>query len=149
MEVRRFSADLKAPSPGGHRGLWGVPIQFDRANLVTQDLDALARRVNGLPILLDRPTRVVAMYLDPHGAMAEHPAPVPVLFLVSGGRGFVRVGGPGGDGGRRGALAGRGRPRGLDRGGAAGGDRGRRAARAGSKRALTADASPRQNACHP
>ena len=97
MEVRRFSADLKTPIPGGHRGLWGVPIQFDRADLFTQDLDELARRLNGLPILLDRPTLVVAMYLDPHGAMAEHSAPVPVLFLVTGGRGFVRVGGPDGE----------------------------------------------------
>jgi quercetin dioxygenase-like cupin family protein len=97
MEVRRFSADLKTPIPGGHCGLWGVPIQFDRANLLTQDLDELSRQVNGLPILLDRPTLVVALYLDPHGAMAEHPAPVPVLFLVTGGRGFVRVGGPDGE----------------------------------------------------
>jgi mannose-6-phosphate isomerase-like protein (cupin superfamily) len=97
MEVRRFSADLKTRIPGGHRGLWGVPIQFDRATLVTQDLDALAQQLNGLPILLDRPTRVVALYLDAHGAMAEHPAPVPVLFLVSGGLGFVRVGGPDGE----------------------------------------------------
>jgi mannose-6-phosphate isomerase-like protein (cupin superfamily) len=29
--------------------------------------------------------------------MAEHPAPVPVLFLITGGRGFVRVGGPDGE----------------------------------------------------
>ena len=97
MEVRRFSADVKTPIPGGHRGLWGVPIQFDQANLPTQDRDELARRVNGLPILLDRPTIVVAMYLDPHEAMAEHPAPAPVLFLVTGGRGFVGVGGPDGE----------------------------------------------------
>jgi quercetin dioxygenase-like cupin family protein len=97
MEIRRFSADLKTPIPDGHRGLWGVPIQLDRRNMLTQDLDELARRVNGLPILLDQPTLVVAMYLDPHGAMAEHAAPVPVLFLVTAGRGFVRVGGPAGE----------------------------------------------------
>jgi quercetin dioxygenase-like cupin family protein len=97
MEVRRFTSDLKTPIPGDHRGLWGVPIQFDRANLITEDLDELARRLNGLPILLDRPLLVVAMYVDPHGAMAEHSAPVPILFLVTDGRGFVRVGGPHGE----------------------------------------------------
>jgi quercetin dioxygenase-like cupin family protein len=74
-----------------------VPIQFDRANLITQDMDELAQRLNGLPILLDRPMIVVAMYFDPHGAMEEHSAPVPVLFLVTGGRGFVRIGGPDGE----------------------------------------------------
>ena len=96
MEVRRFSADLKTPIPGGHRGLWGVPIQFDRADLATRDLDELARRLNGLPIPRSADL-VVAQYFDPHGAIAEHPAPVPVLFLVTGGRGFVRVGGPNGE----------------------------------------------------
>src|SRR5215204_2683528 len=89
MDIRRFSADLKTPIPGNHRGLWGVPIQFDRANLLTQDMDELARRLNGLPILLDRPAIV--------GAMEEHSAPVPILFLVTGGRGFVRIGGPNGE----------------------------------------------------
>ncbi|HEY7030448.1 MAG TPA: cupin domain-containing protein [Thermomicrobiales bacterium] len=97
MEIRRFSADLKTPIPGDHRGLWAVPIQFDRANLFTQDLDELAQRLNGLPILLDRPMIVVAMYVDPHGSMDEHSAPEPVLFLVTAGRGFVRIGGPTGE----------------------------------------------------
>jgi quercetin dioxygenase-like cupin family protein len=97
VEIRRFSEDLKTPIPGDHRGLWGVPIQFDRTDLATQDLDELARRLNGLPILLDRPMIVVAMYFDPHGAMAEHSAPEPILFLVTGGRGFVRIGGPDGE----------------------------------------------------
>jgi quercetin dioxygenase-like cupin family protein len=97
MEVRRFSPELKTPIPGDHTGLWGVPIQFDRANLFTQDLDELARRLNGLPILLDRPMIVVAMYFDPQGAMEEHSAAEPVLFLVTEGRGFVRVGGPTGE----------------------------------------------------
>lgn len=97
MEVRCFTPDLKTEIPGDHRGLWGVPIQFDRANLLTQDLDELARRLNGLPILLDRPTIVVAMYFDPHGAMAEHSAAAPIPFLVTGGRGFVHIGGPHGE----------------------------------------------------
>ena len=97
MQVRRFSPDLKTKIPGGHPGLYGVPIQLDRAKLRADDLDELARKVNGLPILLDRPTHVEAMYFEPHGAMDEHAATVPILFLVTGGSGFVRVGGPTGE----------------------------------------------------
>ena len=52
---------------------------------------------NGLPILLDRPLDVVALYLDPHGAMEEHHAERPILLLVTGGAGWARVGGPDGE----------------------------------------------------
>ena len=85
MHIRRFSPDLKTKIPGDHRGLYGVPIQVDRAHLPTQ---------NGLPILLNRPMIVVAMYLEPQSAMDEHSAEVPILFLVTAGRGLVRIGGP-------------------------------------------------------
>jgi len=97
MQVRRFSADLKTKIPGGHVGLYGVPIQFDRANLPTSNLEELAQRVNGLPILLNRPMIVVAVYLEPHGSMVEHSSEVPILFLVTAGSGFVRIGGPEGE----------------------------------------------------
>ena len=97
MEIRRFSPDLKTKIPGGHAGLYCVPIQFDRAHLPTQNMEELAQRLNGLPILLNRPMIVVAMYLEPHGQMDEHNAPEPILFLVTGGNGFVRVGGPTGE----------------------------------------------------
>src|SRR5579884_3102029 len=97
MHVRRFSADLKTKIPGGHPGLYAVPIQVDRAQLPTQNLEELAEQLSGLPILLDRPMHVVAMYLDPHGSMDEHSAQVPILFLVTAGRGFVRIGGPTGE----------------------------------------------------
>src|SRR6266702_3534532 len=73
MQIRRFFSDLKTKIPGGHPGLYG------------------------LPILLNRPMSVVAMYLEPHGAMDEHSAEVPILFLVTSGRGFVRLGGPNGE----------------------------------------------------
>lgn len=97
MHVRRFSADLKTRVPGNHSGLFAVPIQLDRAHLPTSDSDMLARRFNGLPILLDRPLDVVALYLDPHGAMEEHHAERPILLLVTGGAGWARVGGPDGE----------------------------------------------------
>jgi quercetin dioxygenase-like cupin family protein len=97
MQVRRFSADLKTKIPGGNPGLYGVPIQFDRAHLPTPNLEELAALVNGVPILLNRPLIVVAIYLDPHGPLDEHSAQVPALFLVTAGSGFVRIGGPSGE----------------------------------------------------
>jgi mannose-6-phosphate isomerase-like protein (cupin superfamily) len=97
MQIRRFTPDLKTKIPGGHAGLYGVPIQLDRAQLPTQNMEELAQRLNGLPILLNRPMIVVAMYLEPHGQMDEHSAQSPILFLVTGGSGFVRIGGPNGE----------------------------------------------------
>lgn len=95
MRVRRFSPDLKTKVPGGHAGLYAVPIQMDSAEVA--DAAALAARMNGLPILLDRPLAVVALYLDPHGQVDEHQADAPILLLVLAGHGFVRVGGPAGE----------------------------------------------------
>lgn len=97
MQIRRFSPDLKTKIPGGHPGLYGVPIQLDPAQQDTLDTDILSQRFNGLPILLNRPMLVVAMYLEPHGSMDEHSAHQPILFLVTKGSGFVRIGGPNGE----------------------------------------------------
>lgn len=97
MQIRRFSPDLKTKIPGGHPGLYGVPIQLDPAQQDTLDTDVLSQRFNGLPILLNRPMIVVAMYLEPHGSMDEHSADQPILFLVTKGSGFVRIGGPNGE----------------------------------------------------
>ena len=62
-----------------------------------QDRDELARRFNGMPILLDRPAFAVAMYLDAHARMDEHSADKPILFLVTRGNGWVRIGGANGE----------------------------------------------------
>ncbi|GAC1349502.1 MAG: hypothetical protein NVS4B7_18450 [Ktedonobacteraceae bacterium] len=97
MQMRRFSSELKTKVPGGHPGLYAVPIQFDRAHLPTENMAELSQRLKGLPILLNRPMIVVAMYLEPHGSMDEHSAEVPILLLVTRGSGFVRVGGPSGE----------------------------------------------------
>jgi mannose-6-phosphate isomerase-like protein (cupin superfamily) len=99
MQVRRFSPDLKTKVPGGHFGLFGVPIQIDRAEVPEQGMDELSRRLNGLPILLDRPMIVAALYLEPGGSMDEHSSEVPILFMVIRGSGFVRIGGPKGESG--------------------------------------------------
>ncbi len=97
MQIRRFSADLKTKIPGGHPGVYGVPIQMDSAGLPAARREAFALRVGGLPILLDCPTQVEAMYFEPHAAIDEHSAPNPILFLVTSGKGFVRIGGPTGE----------------------------------------------------
>ncbi len=62
MQIRRFSSDLTSKVPGGHPGLYAVPIQVDSGYPANQDREALAARVNGLPLLLNRPTLVVAFY---------------------------------------------------------------------------------------
>ncbi|MGZ3622221.1 MAG: cupin domain-containing protein [Ktedonobacteraceae bacterium] len=97
MQIRRFSADLKTKIPGRHQGVYGVPIQFDRANLNTQNEEEISQNLKGLPILLNISTIVVAMYFEPHASIDEHSADVPILFLVIGGNGFVRIGGPNGE----------------------------------------------------
>ncbi len=97
MQVRRFSPDLKTKVPGGHNGLYAVPIQLNAASVPVERREELAQRANGLPILLNRPMVVIAMYFEPHGVLDEHSADVPILFLVTRGHGFVRIGGPNGE----------------------------------------------------
>lgn len=97
MQVRRFSPDLKVKIPGNHPGLYGVPIQFPRERIPPEKREAFARRVNGMPLLLDANLQVEVMYFDPRASMEEHSADHPVLFLVINGQGTVRIGGPSGE----------------------------------------------------
>ena len=97
MLIRRFSSELKTRLPGGQPGVYGVPIQMDSARVPPEQREALARRVNGLPLLLNVPMQVEAMYLDPHAALDEHSAPNHIIFIVIAGSGFVRLGGPNGE----------------------------------------------------
>lgn len=97
MDIRRFSPDLKVKIPGNHPGLHGVMIQLNRAQLPAEQQEALARRFHGLPLLVEAGLQVEAMYFDPHASMEEHAADHPILFLVIGGRGHVRIGGSTGE----------------------------------------------------
>ncbi len=97
MQIRRFSTDLKTKVPGGHPGLYAVPIQLDSQQIPEKELEAYAQRVNGLPLLLDVPVTIVAMYFEPHATLEEHSADTPVVFLVLEGRGTVRIGRPQGE----------------------------------------------------
>lgn len=97
MQIRRFSPDLKVKIPGNHPGLYGVPIQMSRSLIPPERMEEFARRVNGLPVLLDIDLQVEAMYFEPHASMEEHSTDHPILFLVINGQGSVRIGGPTGE----------------------------------------------------
>lgn len=99
MQVRRFSPDMKSKVPGGHPGMYGVPICTDAA-LVPQSVEERERwisHIKGLPISLNRLLIVAALYFERHGSMDEHSSDVPCVFLVISGKGFMRVGGPEGE----------------------------------------------------
>jgi len=97
MQIRRFSSDLKTKIPGKHAGLYGVLIQMNRAQIPPQKQEEFARRVNGMPLLLDTDLQVEVMYFEPHASMEEHSADHPILFLGISGQGNVRIGGPMGE----------------------------------------------------
>ncbi len=95
-DLRRFGPEKNHLIPRrGARGLHAAVIQLPASMLHDAGLDQLAQRYDGAPILLDQPTSIVSLYLDPHGEMDEHDAPHDILFAVVSGSGFVRVGGPG------------------------------------------------------
>ena len=98
MEIRRFSPDMKS-KPGGHPGMYGVPIHGDVASAPesVEEREKWAQHLHGLPILLNRALSVAALYFEPRASMDEHSAEVPVLFLVISGSGYVRIGGPDGE----------------------------------------------------
>jgi quercetin dioxygenase-like cupin family protein len=97
MQIRRFSPDLKVKIPGNHPGLYGIPIQMSRARIPVERREEFAKRVNGMPLLLDADLQVEAMYFETHASMEEHSADHPILFLVMYGKGSVRLGGPSGE----------------------------------------------------
>lgn len=97
MQIRHFSSDLKSKIPGNHPGMYGVMIQLNRADLPEEGQEELIRRFKGLPLLVEAGTQIEAMYFGPRASMEEHAADHPIFFLVLGGRGSVRIGGPQGE----------------------------------------------------
>jgi quercetin dioxygenase-like cupin family protein len=97
MQVRRFSPDRRVKIPGNHPGLYGVMIQMNRAEIPPEQQEEVARRFNGLPLLMEAGFQVEVMYFDPQASMEEHAGEYPILFLVIQGYGTVRIGGPGGE----------------------------------------------------
>lgn len=97
MQIRRFSADVKSKVPGGHAGLYAVPVLHEDPHFSAERLEAYASKVNGLPLFSEGAPHVVAMYFEAHATMDEHSAPHAILFMVLQGSGFVRIGGPDGE----------------------------------------------------
>lgn len=97
MQVRRFSPDMKTKVPGGHPGLYGVPIQIPSSVIPPEKLETYTQRVNGMPLMLDAEHSVMALYFEPHATMDEHAADHPILFLVLSGQGTLRLGGSTGE----------------------------------------------------
>ncbi|GCE21114.1 cupin domain-containing protein [Dictyobacter kobayashii] len=97
MQVRRFSADVKSKVPGGHAGLYAVPVLQDGSHIPAERLEAFARKVNGLPLFSTGAPNVVVMYFEAQATLDEHSAPHPTLFMVLQGQGLVRIGGPQGE----------------------------------------------------
>lgn len=94
-EIRHFGVEttrlLERP---GTRGLSAAVIQLPADVLAQMGREKLTERYEGLPVLLDQPTAVIALTFAPQGEMDEHDAAHDILFIVIGGSGFVRVGGP-------------------------------------------------------
>ena len=116
MHVRQFSSDLKTKVPGGHPGLYAVPILIEQRPISSLEGDeyavnappfnelSAASRGSGvansfynLSLMLNLPATVVALYFDPHASLEEHRADHPILFMVIAGQGTVRIGGPQGE----------------------------------------------------
>ena len=94
-EIRQFGpATSHLLKRVGTRGLSAAVIQLPVSMLAQVGREKLAERYGGLPVLLDQPTAVVALTFAPQGEMDEHDAEHDILFIVVGGSGFVRVGGP-------------------------------------------------------
>jgi quercetin dioxygenase-like cupin family protein len=97
IQIRRFGPDLTTKVPGGHPGLYACPIAINGSGIPAEKLEAMAQRLNGLPLLLDTDLHVVALYFDSHASMDEHQADHPILFLAISGQGTMRLGGPNGE----------------------------------------------------
>ena len=94
-EMRLFGTEMSRPiqRPGAH-GVQATVIQLPSAIADLMSREELAERYQGLPIILNQPVGVFALFFDAQGAIDEHSAEYPIVFLVIGGSGFVRVGGP-------------------------------------------------------
>ena len=94
-EIRLFGTEMSHPiqRPGAH-GVQAAVIQLPSvvANLIPPD--ELAERYQGVPIILDQPIAVFGLFFDVQAALDEHSAEYPILLLVIGGSGYVRIGGP-------------------------------------------------------
>ncbi|MCS6800490.1 MAG: cupin domain-containing protein [Chloroflexota bacterium] len=104
VEIRDFTPFLTETELGESRGLRVNAIQIRRSFAERFSPEELAARFNGRPIILDEPVSVMAMEFDPYGETGERRSRFPIIFVVTHGSGFVRIGGESGD--RRAIAAG-------------------------------------------
>ncbi len=94
-DVRPFGTENSRPIPQeGVTRVQAAVIQLPAQVAAQFSREALAERYQGVPILIDRPVAVVSLFFDPHGEIHEHSTDYPILLIVIGGEGYVRVGGP-------------------------------------------------------
>jgi quercetin dioxygenase-like cupin family protein len=94
-EIRPFGTENSRPlaQPGIVR-VQAAVIQIPLQLAAQWSRAELAERYQGVPLLVDTPVSVVSLFFDQHGEIHEHDAPFPILFIVIGGEGYLRVGGP-------------------------------------------------------
>jgi hypothetical protein len=93
VEVRDFTPFVTETELGESRGLRINAIQIRRSFAERFAPDELVARFRGAPIILDEPTSVMAMEFDPYGETGERRSRFPILFAVTDGQGFIRIGG--------------------------------------------------------
>lgn len=93
-EIRPFGTENSHPlTQADVRHVQVSTIQLPTASVVGMSREALAERFQGVPLLINQPIGVFALFFDPHGQIHEHAASYPIVFIVIGGEGYVRVGG--------------------------------------------------------
>lgn len=93
-EMHHFGADVRTIPPvlNAH-GLSAAPIVLPPEDMARMGADAVRERLGFVPFRLAGPA-IIALHLEPGGVIPEHDAPHPIICIVTGGNGFVRIGGP-------------------------------------------------------
>ncbi|MBK9941678.1 MAG: hypothetical protein U0Z44_07130 [Kouleothrix sp.] len=94
-DIRQFGTEMSHPiqRPGTY-GVQASVIQLPAEVAQLMSRAQMAERYQGVPIILDQPVAVFGLFFDAPAELDEHSAEYPILFLVIGGSGHVRVGGP-------------------------------------------------------
>jgi len=93
MHVRKFDGSASDPVTRlGTKRVRATVVQLPGAVAGQIGAEGLGDRFHGPPVLVDRPTGVVALHFGQNAEIDEHTADEPILFLVVSGNGFVRIG---------------------------------------------------------
>ncbi|HNP72301.1 MAG TPA: hypothetical protein PLO33_12280 [Kouleothrix sp.] len=93
-DIRQFGTEMSHPiQRPGARGVQASVILLPTAIAALMTEADMAERYQGLPVILDQPVAVFGLFFDADATLDEHAAEYPILFMVIGGSGYVRVGG--------------------------------------------------------